>query len=938
MFGSSRRDRWLWLGVALLGVVRCSGGTGCSCLAPLEGPFPEDRKSRQVIQARVTPEGFSFIGQKVPTIVGAMVSTDCTGLSGVNCPAAYSCSCPTGQTCQSCAASNPFCTLANPKVCLPTNGQMPAAPTIGLRIPKLGTEEPDPGADEVDEYDVCNSDTFLSWDNCQLYAKIKSATIRPKAGSTTELELTATIDLQTPDRPNGIRIRYEKNPTWLWPQIRCTLYTRLSGNTSLPLTKTVTGTLAVGRDARTDRMTLGVASLDIPIQGSDLAVERESGDEIECAVLDFDFVKDLLVGQLKGQIVDAARNAIDGVLEPLTTQACDPDLTTYQCPRLANGEQTVCVRSDKKCHFASGAQEPIPGLLGMEGSLDLSGAMPDLLTLPGSVQFTTYAGGTRASGTTSVYTAAGGLNVGLVGGAMAPQNPCVAPRNRSTSTIADFTWQSTVAPASGGPALPYHAGFVIHERLMEELLGEAYGGGLLCQELSSRKIGLINSGLIGLLLGEGTTVGELTMESRARPVIMELHPRGIPEAQYGLGTTALDPNDPTRTILDEPLLTLFVPDLDIDMYTLVDDRYIRLITLQLDLRIGLGLEINQQNQVHLIADPVDRWMTNVRVRNADILNQTPEAIAQAVPELLGAFLPQFAPSLDQVFDLPAMSGFVLDQVRFVGQKATGTNTAYDKPRYEFLGIFSNLGFDPTQASAERIVVETRAELAELVLPAPERMHASLGAAREHVAAVLSVDEKGPGGKLLEHSYRVDGGFWRPYRPGAVLRVADPELNLQGWHVVEVRSRLAGIPESLDPTPVEVPVLSDVEPPLLEASRTGRTLEITVVDRVSESERMTVEVTVPGGGSLSIPGAETRTLDLGPEVPEDARLVVTARDQAGHTARVELGRVVPELGPILRPVEDAAPVTDAQGCSGAAAPVEAALALLVLLLRRRHSAR
>ena len=73
--------------------------------------------------------------------------------------------------------------------------------------------------------------------------------------------------------------------------------------------------------------------------------------------------------------------------------------------------------------------------------------------------------------------------------------------------------------------------------------------------------------------------------------------------------------------------------------------------------------------------------------------------------------------------------------------------------------------------------------------------------------LLQVDR--PGDVAPEFSYRVDGDFWRPFRPGPVLTVHDPLLNLVGRHTIEVRGRTTGDYRSLDQQPVVLTV--DIQP-------------------------------------------------------------------------------------------------------------------------------
>ena len=68
--------------------------------------------------------------------------------------------------------------------------------------------------------------------------------------------------------------------------------------------------------------------------------------------------------------------------------------------------------------------------------------------------------------------------------------------------------------------------------------------------------------------------------------------------------------------------------------------------------------------------------------------------------------------------------------------------------------------------------------------------------------------------VLEWQVRIDRGMWQTFVQERSLLLRDPLFLLQGEHLVEVRARLVGKAGTLDPTPVEIPVLIDtVEPKL-----------------------------------------------------------------------------------------------------------------------------
>src|SRR5947209_7388388 len=115
--GSVMRRRALALVGMMFFLARCSGS--CSCVRPLDGPFPEDHKINQMVQARVTPTGFDFVNAQLPTVLSTFLKDSCGGDKGVPCEGSQTCTCtdPSG-SCDTCPSSDKFCALQHPMQCV----------------------------------------------------------------------------------------------------------------------------------------------------------------------------------------------------------------------------------------------------------------------------------------------------------------------------------------------------------------------------------------------------------------------------------------------------------------------------------------------------------------------------------------------------------------------------------------------------------------------------------------------------------------------------------------------------------------------------------------------------------------------------------------------------------------------------------------------------
>jgi hypothetical protein len=73
-------------------------------------------------------------------------------------------------------------------------------------------------------------------------------------------------------------------------------------------------------------------------------------------------------------------------------------------------------------------------------------------------------------------------------------------------------------------------------------------------------------------------------DTKDAPMLVVLRPLGVPVLHIGEGTF-----NPSTQKPIEPLLTVELADLRIDLYALVEDRFVRLFTVAADVKVPLSL-------------------------------------------------------------------------------------------------------------------------------------------------------------------------------------------------------------------------------------------------------------------------------------------------------------------------------------------------------------
>ena len=474
----------------------------------------------------------------------------------------------------------------------------------------------------------------------------------------------------------------------------------------------------------------------------------------------FDAFKSIFVGQFIGTFEDTIRD----MLNDQVCKAC-PTGDVAECgPHATACTDDVCMISDGVCLQELG----ITGRLG--GDALLGSFSPGTL---GAIDLYDVAGGYST-------TNGEGVALGLYGG-MLPAGqerdrcgpPATAPATATIDPSAYF--QGNTNPDTDAP---FDFALGLHESNLDQFAYSAYQGGLLCLNVGTRTVDLLNSETLAVLMPSFIDL----LHGRVGQLVLGLRPQSPPTIVLGLGT--FDDNGG----IVEPLLDVNFTDLEVDFFGQVDDQWIRLMTLVADVHLPINLDVDDTGQIVPVLGDLDNAFTDISVKNSEALVETPQELADKFPALLELALPLVADGLGG-FALPELGG-----LRLV--IPPGGITAVDNKT--FLAIFGNF-----EIAAAGPPVTTSAEITAVSVPAravyaADRLDRSL---RPRVALRLGGARADGTPATLEWSVKVDGGLWSPYTRNPELVLSRQVFWLPGQHRIEVRAREVGKSWTTDPTPV-----------------------------------------------------------------------------------------------------------------------------------------
>lgn len=616
-----------------------------------------------------------------------------------------------------------------------------------------------------------------------------------------------------------------------------------------------------------------IVRLDIGKDQLESRLRLNCGDSIAGDILDF--LRPIVLPLLTGSLSETLKAQLDQQLclkaDPTQDQAC-PDGT--------NDIGGVC-------RYGTHANDECASiLLGVEGHIDLGRLLASIspgtqggfdLLLAGGGMSERDDGSDLAWG--DLNPVGDGLTLGLYGGAEpVPTSKCVPLSNMALPAGIPIPDELVANTISDWPAdLPGpHVGLAISERFVNYAMNGLYNSGLLCLGISTETVPLLNSGTLGLLT---PSAKDLALQRESQQVAVVIRPQAPPRVTFGDGTNGSD----------DPLIRIRLDRASFDFYIWSLDRFIRFMTATFDVDVPMNLSVTPEGLTPVIEA---LRVENGEVTNNGLLRENPENIAEALGGLLSGQLGQLIgggiPAIDLDGPLSALGLSLVIPESAEGAGSPGLRKL-TKGQDNYLGIFAAFGTTAQQRSPRS---DTQAELSRKEVRAEGLRLPTMTRDNGPTARLVMSSPLDDGTRTVEYSYRIDSGVWRPFRRERIVDLHDDWLRLQGRHVISVRSRIAGAPLSLDPTPATVEVVVDVDPPVISvgAAVDGR-VPIEVSDRVSDAARAKVRVRLDDGAwSPWSTAAETTSVEVGDAV----EIEVEAVDEEGNlgTARQAIlrGRV------------------------------------------------
>ncbi len=568
-------------------------------------------------------------------------------------------------------------------------------------------------------------------------------------------------------------------------------------------------------------------------------------------------LKGVLFPQLIGPLKDTLNTSLQDQLCQKSNPMLDPP-----CPDGSTDDGGTCKYNDGSC---------VSIMLGTDGNINLGALLSSISPgTKGGLDFLFAAGGETGNPVNgNLNPANGGATLGMYGGALPkPQSSCVKLANMDPpqgipipDEIMNNAWPTA------GPAEPPHFGFALNERFFNYALSGMYDSGLLCIGVGGESLNFggisLNSDLFGLL--GAPSLKNLGLQNESQNIALVIRPSSPPTAVFGNGTN----------LESDPLIRIGVKGLSIDFYVWSLDRYIRFMTYTVDIDLPLNLTVTPDGLVPVV-DKIN--LLNPTATNASLLEEDPNVIAKTLTDLvagqLGGALGGAIPAIN-LNDQLAGLGLTLNIPETVDGQGSAGLRKLSKGSDNFLGIFATLGLaaapPPPQSHTSAKLLDKRVDPAGFLL-------ATMTDENRPSARIAMSSQLDDGQRAIEYQIRVDGGFWRPWTRSREVTVSQGNFRLQGKHQIEVRSRIAGEPMSLDPEPAVVELVIDTKAPAVSVKdNSNGKAEIIVKDAVSAVEAILVRYRLDGGAwSEWIHADALPTLD----VSSASTIDVEAKDEEG----------------------------------------------------------
>lgn len=624
---------------------------------------------------------------------------------------------------------------------------------------------------------------------------------------------------------------------------------------------------------------------------ADCNVDQSSSGGL-CSIVQYvrGYLFNAIKNRFQTQIVSVIRQQIDKRRcqrsADLAGAAKDCNTTNFLCPNDDDGHaldcdtgRGVCVaRGQSPQNPPSHECEPIQS--GIAGEIDVSD-LTQKVGFPPNTRLDLFVG--LGSKTAGPQVDANGVQFSATAGTQPASNSvglCVKPTAATDfppPPPMDFDDTSIQPPGVAGYAL----GFSLASAMLNRGFLDAYNAGMLCVAITNKTTAFISSGLFKTFL---PSLGLVT-GGKDVPMVILLRPTQPPSVRIGKNTTTVNPDGTLAA--GDPLITLSLNKMNLDFYALVDERQVRIFTLQADMLMPLGLRTfadPNADTLQPVLGSLDTVLTNISALSpkgtpygaADMLAEDPGV----VKDLLGAAVRLAQPLLAGVLKPITLPGFLGLKVGVTGLAGAVPLANVTTDGYAHLALWATL--KDCAAGCQQVTVKAGARVMNTVVPddVEEIRQGQYPSIELEGSAVLAHADS-----RAEFTYRVDGSLWSPWLSGPKLVIRDPLFIVQGHHLIEVTAREQGDDHTMDPQPVAVDFFVSYEAPKVELyQRTDGTV-VTRASSPASGGALRYRYRIDGDRLWTQPGA-ARTwalAELG-----GLGLNASVSDEAGRSTQVHFG--------------------------------------------------
>lgn len=534
-------------------------------------------------------------------------------------------------------------------------------------------------------------------------------------------------------------------------------------------------------------------------------------------------------------VIDLLLNQVTRSIGALSCRGCS---SIADCGAGATGcEAGVC--KDATGRLCQGIQ------LGGEALLDL-GSVLSSIDIGAKSRL-----GLRAFIGSYVTTNEGGLQLGgRIGGVADPASLCVPPRPSPVQMGVENCRVGDACPAlellnERGQILnpvtneeeSFNIGAAIAMSGLNQALWAVYSSGALCLSISGETDGLemLSTSLFSVFI---TSLSSLTYGVE-QPLMLQLRPQYAPVVEF-----AYDENQGA-------VLVLRFPRLEIDVYTMVDERYARIFTMAADFEIPLSLQADD-GQLKVAIGSLANVIhpDTVEVRNVEMVNRNQvQSLIGNLPTLIASLASVLDDDLIPPLDLPDIEGI---QLRFVGPGLILVDVEEEPAA---IGLFLDVmlaegGTDapfeasqPVIASLDVDVPDPNALRADISMRMREGKSFSYLDLMPRVVATMAVEGSDLRPEDAEFAYSINEGPWSFWQRGPVLTFDHPILASEGAFQFRVAMRAKGRADRRSSSYAEFEVIHDYSAPRVQLSADASTVVVRASDTVYGTDDLVMQYRV-----------------------------------------------------------------------------------------------